>query len=216
MSLPHTPEERREVARLKQELSATREHMQSMLEELEATNEELQSANEEILSSNEELQSINEELETAKEELQSTNEELTTVNEELRTRNAELTQANNDLNNSLASVSLPIVILSTDLRIRRFTPAAERVLHLIATDVGRPIGDIRTKIDVDDLEARIAEAIDAMKTFESDVRDREGRLYSMRIRPYRTAENRIEGAVLTLIDIDERRRAQDELKSART
>ncbi|HSN99819.1 MAG TPA: PAS domain-containing protein, partial [Candidatus Nanopelagicales bacterium] len=212
---PLSAGERREFGRLKQELAITREHMQSIIEEREAVNEELQSANEEILSSNEELQSINEELETAKEELQSTNEELTTLNEELRTRNTELTQLNNDLNNSLSSVNLPIVMLSTDLRIRRFTPMAERVLNLIPTDVGRPIGDIRPKIEVGDLEARISDVIDTMRIFEADVRDRDGRWYSMRIRPYRTADNKIEGAVLTLVDIDESRRAVERVEGLR-
>ncbi|EYF06159.1 CheR family methyltransferase [Chondromyces apiculatus] len=212
---PLTAEERHEVAHLKQDLAASREHMQSIIEEREAVNEELQSANEEILSSNEELQSINEELETAKEELQSTNEELTTVNEELRGRNLELTQLNNDLNNSLSSVNLPIVMLSTDLKIRRFTPMAERVLTLIPTDIGRPISDIRPKIEVVDLEARIAEVIDTMKSFEGDVRDRDGRWFSMRIRPYRTVENKIEGAVLTLVDVDASRRALEEAQEIR-
>jgi len=211
-ALPVTPAERQEVTKLKHELAATREHMQSIIEELESVNEELQSANEEILSSNEELQSINEELETAKEELQSTNEELTTVNEELRTRNLELSQLNNDLNNSLSSVNLPIVMLSTDLRIRRFTPAAEKLLNLIPSDVGRPIGDIRPKIQADDLEERMAEVIDTMRIFETEVRDRDGCWYSMRIRPYRTADNKIDGAVLTLVDIDASKRVLEELK----
>src|SRR5262249_37836787 len=113
---------RREIEHIRQELSGTREYLQFIIEEQEATNEELKSANEEILSSNEELQSTNEELQTAKEELQSTNEELTTVNEELNVRNLELTQTNNDLNNLLANVNIPVVMLGSDLRIRRFTP----------------------------------------------------------------------------------------------
>jgi two-component system CheB/CheR fusion protein len=201
----------RQVAKLRQELAATREYLQSIIEEMEATNEELQSANEEILSSNEELQSINEELETAKEELQSSNEELTTVNEELRCRNAELTQANNDLNNALSSVNLPIIMLSADLRIRRFTPAAERVLHLIPSDVGRPIGDLRLKIDVPDLQSLLAEVVDGAKSSTREVQDREGRWHSMRVRPYRTADNKIEGALLILVDIDESKRALEAL-----
>ena len=141
----------RQVEQVQEELVATRQYLQSIIEEQGATNEELQSANEEILSSNEELQSINEELETAKEELQSTNEELTTVNEELQNRNLELSQINDDLNNLLASVNMAIVMLSSDLRIRRFTPMAGRILNIIPTDIGRPITDLRPVIHVPDL-----------------------------------------------------------------
>src|SRR6185369_12728257 len=127
---------------LQKELAASREYLQSIIQELEAANEELQSANEEIVSSNEELQSTNEELDTAKEELQSTNEELNTVNEELHGRNDELSRLNSDLVNLLGSVQIAIVIVSADLRIRRFTPMAEKVLNLIATDVDRLIAHI--------------------------------------------------------------------------
>jgi two-component system CheB/CheR fusion protein len=193
--------------KLRLELASTREYLQSIIEEQEATNEELQSANEEILSSNEELQSINEELETAKEELQSTNEELTTVNEELQRRNSELVQANNDLYNSLASINMPVVMLTGDLKIRRFTPMAERVLRLIPTDIGRPLGDIKPKIDVPDLESLIREVLASNRVHEQEVRDLEGRSYSMRILPYRTTDNRIDGAVLCLIDIEALTRA---------
>ena len=135
--LPAAPEDKDdESARLKQELAATREYLQSVIEQQEAANEELQSANEEVQSANEELQSINEELETSKEEIQSANEELATVNDEMQTRNAELTQSNNDLNNLLSSVQMPILMLGSDLRLRRFTPMAEKVFNLIATDIG--------------------------------------------------------------------------------
>ena len=210
---PGTPEGQ-QVIKLKQELAATREYLQSIIEEMEATNEELQSANEEILSSNEELQSINEELETAKEELQSINEELNTVNEELRSRNVELSQVNNDLNNSLSSVNLPIIMLSADLRIRRFTPVAEKVLHLIPTDIGRPIGDIRQRIDIPNLEELLTEVVQGVRNVTKDVQDQDGRWYSMRIRPYRTTDNKIEGAVLTLVDIDASMRTLDALRSS--
>lgn len=128
-----------QVARLQEELSATREYMQSLIEQQEATNEELQSSGEEIQSSNEELQSINEELETAKEELESSNEELTTLNDELQNRNQELTTLNDDHTNLFSSVSLPVLMLDRDLRIRRFTPQAEIALNLTSTDLGRSI-----------------------------------------------------------------------------
>lgn len=199
-----------QITQLEQELTATKEYLQAIIEEQEATNEELQSANEELLSSNEELQSINEELETAKEELQSTNEELSTVNEELENRNGELSRLTDDLGNLLASVNIPIVMLTSDLRIRRFTPQAERVLNVIQGDLGRSIGDIKPRINVPDLERLIAEVIDSSSIHEREVQDHEGRWYSLRIRPYRTAENRIEGAVICLVDIDELKRSIDE------
>ena len=173
----------------------------------ETTNEELRSANEEIQSSNEELQSINEELETAKEELQSTNEELMTVNEELQNRNDELSQLNNDLNNLLGSVNIPIIMLGNDLRIRRFTPMAEKVINLIPTDIGRPITDIKPNLKIPDLRQSIARVIETLEIYERDVEDNNGRSYSMRIRPYRTLENKIDGVVIVFLDMDSRLRS---------
>jgi len=196
------------VARLQQELAASRDYLQSIIQELEAANEELQSANEEILSSNEELQSTNEELDTAKEELQSTNEELNTVNEELQARNEELSRANSDMVNLLGSVEIAIVIVASDLRIRRFTPMAERVLNLIAADVGRPISHIKPNIDVPELEQLITDVIDRVTAREIEVQDRQGTHYSLRIRPYKNVDNRIDGAVLSLFDISATKRAE--------
>jgi two-component system CheB/CheR fusion protein len=195
------PIERREVAKLREDLTSTRESLQGVIEEQEATNEELKSANEEIQSSNEELQSTNEELQTAKEELQSTNEELTTLNEELHSRNLELSQSNNDLVNLLSNVNVAVVMVGTDLRIRRFTPMAERIFNLIASDLGRRLSDLNRNILVPDLDQMIERVVDQLTQVEQDVQDGIGRWYSMRIRPYRTSENRIEGAVLTLVDI---------------
>jgi two-component system, chemotaxis family, CheB/CheR fusion protein len=203
------------LAALQQELAASREHLQSIIQELEAANEELQSANEEILSSNEELQSTNEELDTAKEELQSTNEELNTVNEELHGRNEELSRVNSDLVNLLGSVEIAIVIVSSDMRIRRFTPMAERILNLIPSDVGRPIGHIKPNIDCPDLEDAIVDAVDRVTPNEREVQDRQGAWYSMRIRPYKSVDNRIDGAVLALFDVDTARRQSIELRKAR-
>src|SRR5690349_20562313 len=159
---------------LKAELTATRDYLQSVIEQQEAANEELQSANEEVQSANEELQSINEELETSKEEIQSSNEELATVNDELQHRNAELAQSNDDLTNLLSSVQMAIVMLGRDLRIRRFTPAAEKLLNLIPADVGRPIADIKLNFGVDDLEQMALEAIESMSAREREVKDRDG------------------------------------------
>jgi two-component system, chemotaxis family, CheB/CheR fusion protein len=191
----------RHTARLQEELAQTKGTLQSIIEQQETTNEELKSANEEILSSNEELQSTNEELETAKEELQSTNEELTTLNEELQNRNLELSVANNDLLNFLASANIPMLMLGNDLRIRHFTPPAEKLLNLIRTDVGRPIGDLKPNFIFDNLEQSITETIDSMSGRELEVQDGHGSWYSMRVRPYKTAENKLDGAVITWIDI---------------
>ena len=152
-----------------------------------------------MLSSGEEMQSINEELETAQEELQSTNQEL-------RSRNLELGQVSDDLSNLLTSVSFPIIMVGRDLRIRRFTPAAPRLLKVIASDVGRLITDLRLRIDVPDLEELLGEVIDTMALKERDVQDDEGRWYAMQLRPYKTFDNRIDGAVMTLFDIDEMKR----------
>ena len=189
-------------ALLRKELNSTKEYLRAIIEDHEAANEELKAANEEIISSNEELQSTNEELETAKEELQAANEELTTLNEELQVRNGDLTAVNNDLINLLASVHLPIVMLDGGLRVRRFTPMAQKVMNLIPGDVGRPIGDLKLRIEMPDLEELVVEVIDTVSTREVEVRDKDGRWYSLRIRPYKTTENKIDGAVLILIDID--------------
>jgi two-component system, chemotaxis family, CheB/CheR fusion protein len=188
------------ILRLQQELTSSREYLQSIIQDLEAANEELQSANEEILSSNEELQSTNEELDTAKEELQSTNEELNTVNEELNARNEELSQVNADLINLLSAVPAAVVIVTADLRIRRFTPLAEQVLNLIPTDIGRPLGDLKPNIEAPDLEVLTREVIDSVTPKELEVRDRRARSYVLRIRPYKDQENRIDGAVLAFAD----------------
>jgi len=187
---------------LELELAATKEYLQSVIEQQETSNEELRSANEEIQSSNEELQSINEELETAKEELQSTNEELATVNDELEGRNLELGQLNNDLTNLISSVNLPVIIVGTDLRIRRFTPQVEKLLSLIATDIGRPIGDIKSNIKISNLDTLITETIDSVRTTQIEAQDHNGHWYSVRIRPYQTLDNQITGATIVFIDID--------------
>jgi two-component system CheB/CheR fusion protein len=196
-----------QVGLMQQELTALRDYLQSVIEEQESTNEELKSANEEILSSNEELQSTNEELQTAKEEAQSANEELATVNEELRHRNAELARVNNDLVNLLSGVNIPIVMVSRDLRIRRFTPLAEKLLNLITTDMGRPISDIKPNLQVADLALMITQVIDTLQPHESEVQDKSGHWYSLRIRPYVTLENKIDGASVVLLDIDTIKRA---------
>ena len=201
----------RENARLARELAATGEYLQSVIEQQEAANEELQSANEEVQSANEELQSINEELETSKEEIQSSNEELATVNDELQNRNLELNQLSNDLINLLGSVEMAIIMLGQDLRVRRFTPMAGEIFSLIPTDVGRPIGDIKLKLSIPDLEPFLAEVIDTASPREREVQDSQARWYSLRVRPYRTLENKIEGVVILLVDVDKLKQLEEVL-----
>ncbi|HYR47128.1 MAG TPA: CheR family methyltransferase, partial [Thermoanaerobaculia bacterium] len=203
------------LAKLEGELAQTKEYLQAIIEEQEASNEELKSANEEILSSNEELQSTNEELETAKEELQSTNEELRTVNDELQTKNDEAAQLSNDLSNTLTGTDMAIVMVGVDGRIRRFTPMAEKLLNLIPTDVGRSIRDIKPEVNVADLDELAHSVVETATTKESEVRSRDGRWYQMRVRPYRTLDNRIEGAVILFQDIDPIKKSLGEANRAR-
>ena len=205
----------RQIAELQSELTATKEYLQAVIEEQETAVEEMKSSNEELMSANEELQSINEEMETSKEELQSANEELATINEELDNRNQELFQANNDLNNLLTAVQIAIVILGPDLTIRRFNPMAQEMLNLIPGDLGRPLGDIRLKVEVPDLERLIQEVINTLNTKELEVKDREGRWYSLRLRPYRTSDHKIDGVILALVDVNLLKGSLEETQRAR-
>jgi PAS domain S-box-containing protein len=204
----------REISRLRDELSAARQYLQSVTEQYDATNEELLSTNQEAQSANEELQSINEELETTKEELESTNEELTTVNEEMGARNVDLQRLNSDLNNVLDGVQMCIVVLDGELKIRRFTPVAERLLNLVPTDVGRPVTDIRPNIDLPELEKHLSAAIHHGQTTQREVTDKFGHWYSLRVMAYRARDEKAEGAVLVLADVDELKRTEQEMKRA--
>ncbi len=190
----------RQIIQLRQELAATREYLQSIIESQEGTNEELQSANEEIQSGNEELQSTNEELQTSKEELESANEELHTVNEEMQHRNELLTQLNNDLTNLLYSVSLPIVMVGADLSVRRFTPQAASVLGLTSSDIGRPMPRLRLKLDMGSLEQNMLDVIQQVQSQQLHVQDSDGKWCILRIVPYRTMDNRIDGVVLSVMN----------------
>ncbi len=195
------------LSELKKELIRSRENLQRNIEQLELANEELRSANEETQSANEELQSTNEELETSKEELQSTNEELTTVNEELQIKNIELSGANNDLSNLLSGINIPILMLDNELRIRRFTNMAGKLLNLIPTDTGRKMTDININVQVTDLKKLINEVINTPTTKDVLVKDNNGNWYYMKIRPYITLENKISGAILAFLDVTELKEA---------
>jgi len=190
-----------ELAAVRAELATTKEYLQSVNEEKEATNEELKAANEEIMSSNEELQSTNEELHSAKEELQSTNEELLTVNDELKLRNQDLSLLNDDLSNLFENLNQAVILLTKDLRVRRFTPMAEKIFRLVPADVGRSIGDIRPNVDIKDLHTMLNEVIATVVPKAMEAQDEAGRFYSVQIKPYRTNDDRIDGAVLSFTDI---------------
>jgi len=192
------------ISALKQELWSKEAFLQSTIEELESSSEELKSSNEEMQSVNEELQSTNEELETSKEELQSVNEELATVNTELQIKVLELSRANNDMNNLLAGTGIGTVFVDHNLRILRFTPAASRIINLIQSDVGRPVGHIVSNlIGYNSLVPDVQTVLETLTPKEIDVQTTEGRWFKMRILPYRTLDNVIEGAVITYVDINE-------------
>jgi two-component system CheB/CheR fusion protein len=189
------------IAELERELQYTRETQQSTLEQLETANEELKSTNEEMQSTNEELQSTNEELETSKEEMQSLNEELQTVNAELQDKVEELSRANNDMKNLLNGTNIATIFLDNELNIKRYTEQAKKVIRLIPSDVGRQIGDLVSTLHYDRL---VDDARDVLRTLafkETEVRGEGDAWYLMRILPYRTVENVIDGLVLTFVDI---------------
>ncbi|MEI7529529.1 MAG: chemotaxis protein CheB [Elusimicrobiota bacterium] len=197
------------IAALQAELRIKEEYLQSANEEQETSNEELKSSNEEMQSVNEELQSTNEELETAKEEMQSVNEELNTVNNELQTKVLDLSRANNDMNNLLAGTGIATVFLDHQLRILRFTTAAAKLINLIPGDVGRPMAHIVSNITNYTVLTEDAQAVlDTLAAKDVEVNTKDGRWYTLRMQPYRTQENTIEGAVLTFIDFTEMKRAQ--------
>jgi len=202
------------IDQMELDASAHQHYHKSLIAEYEAAREELTAGNEELQSTNEELQSTNEELETAKEEVQSSNEELTTVNEELQNRNSDLTALTSDLNNIITSVEIPLVIVGGDHRIRRFTPGAEKTFKLIATDIGRPLGDIKTSFDLD-LETLVSEVTNSLTTLEREIQDRDGRWMRLQIRPFRTIDNRIDGAVISLMDIDVLKQSLKSVNEAR-
>jgi two-component system, chemotaxis family, CheB/CheR fusion protein len=188
------------IRHLEDELRSARENAQAMFEELESSNEELKSANEEY-------QSTNEELETSKEELQSFNEELQTVNTEIGRKSAEVDQANSDLQNLLSSTEIATIFLDADLRIKTFTPAAGAVFRLINGDVGRPITDLAAQFGDVDFVPDIRETLQTLKSRERQLVGTEGRYYQLRVLPYRSVRNVIEGVVLTFTDVTQAKQA---------
>ena len=200
---PKGNKESLEIQQLKQDLQSTREYLQATIEELETSNEELKSTNEELQSVNEELQSTNEELETSKEELQSTNEELSTVNAELQNRVDELSRSSSDMNNLLAATEIASIFLDSHLCIQRYTPAAAGVIKLIQSDIGRPIGDLKTSFPEVDLAEQADTVLKHLNTIGTEVLSDGGTWYTIKMMPYRSIENVIEGVVMTFINIHE-------------
>ena len=212
----------REIVQLHQALAAATQrellaqaHLQKVIKEQNYLNQNLRIANEEVVSSNEELQSTNEELQTAKEEIQATNEELTTTNDELRSRNLQQSRNSSDINNFVDSISVPILMLTNELRIRRFTLPAQRLFNFLPTDVGRPFNNFRTDFDVSNLEAMALEVLETLNTKDQEIQTQAGYWYSLRIRPYRTVENQIDGVTIIFVDIDALKRHAATLESAR-
>ena len=198
---------------LRAELLAKEESLQSTIEELESSAEELKSSSEEMQSVNEELQSTNEELETSKEELQSVNEELATVNTELQTKVFDLSRANNDMNNLLAGTGIGTVFVDFQVRILRFTPAAGIIFNLIPADVGRPVAHVVTNLTgYTSLVADVQAVLDTLAPKEVEVHSLAGRHYTLRIQPYRTLDNVIEGAVITFLDVTELVESRESLR----
>jgi two-component system CheB/CheR fusion protein len=210
-----TPADLGRIEALERELAYNKENLQATIEEQQASNEELKSTNEEMQSTNEELQSTNEELETSKEELQSVNEELITVNAELQAKIEQLGGMQNDMKNLLDNISIGTVFLDEHMVIRRFTREATKVYRLVASDVGRPLADINSNLEVDNLLAEAQSVLETLVPVEHELRTTIGTWYLVRIQPYRTLENVIEGVVLTFTDISQRIKAEAAVQQAR-
>jgi len=203
--------ENKHVTELEQDLKYTRESLQATIEELQASNEELKSTNEEMQSTNEELQSTNEELETSKEELQSVNEELITVNAELQTKIEQLSRAEGDMKNLLDSINVGSVFLDREMKIVRFTTDITSVINLISSDIGRPLSHIVTNLEDVDLVADAMKTLSTLKWSENEVRTKNGKYYLLRIIPYRSMENVIDGVVITFTEITQLKKQTEEL-----
>jgi two-component system CheB/CheR fusion protein len=207
--------ETRGTAALERELQSTKESLQTTIEELETSNEELKSTNEELQSTNEELQSANEELETSKEEMQSLNEELSTVNAELQSKVDELSRANDDMQNLLNSIEIATIFLDGQLKITRYTEQAKRLVSLIQTDVGRPLADLVSNLNQATYDDMIRDCREVLRTLvfrQTEIQTKQGQWFLLRIMPYRTAENIIDGVVLTFVDINPVKEAQKSLR----
>jgi two-component system CheB/CheR fusion protein len=201
------------VSHLERELEQLKTNLRDTVEQYEASTEELKASNEELQAMNEELRSATEELETSREELQSINEELTTVNQEMKGKMEEVAHANSDLQNLMASTSIATVFLDRELAITRFTPTAAAIFNMIPGDVGRPLAHLKHRLDYPQLIADVERVLRTLVPIEREV-STEDRWYFARIQPYRTLEDHIAGAVLTLVDVTERNRAIEALRES--
>jgi two-component system, chemotaxis family, CheB/CheR fusion protein len=202
------------VRRLRQELELTHSRLRTVREESDAANEELRAANEELQSINEEYRSTSEELETSKEELQSINEELQTVNTELKLKLDAISRANSDLQNLLAATDFGTLFLDSDLRIKRFTDRATDLFSITLSDEGRPISDFSHQLEHDELIQDMRKVLSDLVPIRKEVRGRNDLFYDMRMRPYRTVDNKIDGVVITFIDITERLHMEQALRES--
>jgi len=202
------------IAELERELQTSRESHQATIEELESSNEELKSTNEEIQSANEELQSTNEELESSREELQSLNEELQTVNAELQSKVDELSAAHDDMRNLLNSTEIANIFVDNNMRVRRFTPEATMIVNLIQTDIGRPLQHVAGNLKYDNMIRDLEKVLHYLTPVETEVQTNDGKWFNMRIIPYRTRDNRIDGAVMTFTSIDDQKKVNHRLEAS--
>ena len=214
--IARSPDENRDavLAQLEEELQRTKDMFQDTVEQAAASTEELRASNEELQAINEELRSATEELETSKEELQSVNEELITVNYELKVKVDETGKVNDDLNNLIASNEIATIFVDSGMRIKRYTPRATDIFNIIATDIGRSLLDITHKLDYPELADDASTTFETLRPVEREVRSLDGRYYIVRMVPYRTTEDRIEGAVMTYFDISGRREAESRMLAA--
>jgi two-component system CheB/CheR fusion protein len=194
---------------IEDELRRTRDQLRNTIEQYETSLEELKASNEELQAINEELRSATEELETSKEELQSVNEELTTLNHELKLKVDEVSHANSDLQNLMTSTDIGVVFLDRGLNIKRFTPRAQDLINVIPSDIGRPLAHLTHRLDADDLAQLAQSVLQTLRTLERDVRSQDGRRYLTRLLPYRSLEDRIDGVVLTFVEVTDLRNAID-------
>jgi two-component system, chemotaxis family, CheB/CheR fusion protein len=194
------------VREIEDELRRTRDQLRTTIEQYETSLEELKASNEELQAINEELRSASEELETSKEELQSVNEELTTLNHELKVKIDEVSHANSDLQNLMTSTDIGVIFLDRTLNIKRFTPRALDLFNMIPSDIGRPLAHLTHRLDTDEIPDLAQRVLQDLRTIERDVVSRDGHRYLARMLPYRSLEDRIEGVVLTFVDVSEQRR----------
>jgi two-component system CheB/CheR fusion protein len=200
------------VRRLTQELELTQTRLRTVREESDAANEELRAANEELQSINEEYRSTSEELETSKEELQSINEELQTVNSELKLKLEAISRAHSDLQNLMAATDFGTLFLDSSLRIKRFTDRATELFSITPSDEGRPITDFANQLSYDDLIKDARAVLADLAPIRREVKSRSGKWYDVRLRPYRTVEDKIDGVVITFVDVSDRRQVEEALR----